>query len=60
MTILQQLTDEQVEQLIADHWREIKGLLREQERRRGNKVPQPDGKPLDNRRRDGRASGPSI
>lgn len=42
-TILQSLSDADIDKLIADHWREIKGLIKEMERRREQRVSNPDG-----------------
>jgi hypothetical protein len=40
--ILRGLTDDQIDQLVADHWREIKGLLQEMKRRRKKIVSNTD------------------
>lgn len=45
------LDDHIIDQLIADHWRELKGLLKEKQRR--NELSYPNKEPLDNRHRDG-------
>jgi hypothetical protein len=52
-SLLEQLTDEQINQLITDHWREIRGLLREKKRRI---VFNTDQEPLDTGHRDGWAA----
>ena len=33
-TLIRGLSDEVIEKLIEDHWREIKGLMKEQKRRK--------------------------
>jgi hypothetical protein len=52
--MLEVLTDEQINQLISDHWREIRGLLREKKRRQI--VPNTDEEPLDTGHGDGWAA----
>jgi hypothetical protein len=52
--MLDHLSDEQINLLIADHWREIRGLLREKKRRQI--VPNTNEEPLDSGHRDGRAA----
>lgn len=47
------LSNEEIDRLIADHWREIKGLIRELRRRKT--VLNADREPLDSGRGDGRA-----
>jgi hypothetical protein len=51
--MLDDLSSEQIEQLITDHWRELKGLLKELKRRR---VSQTNNEPLDSGYRDGRVA----
>jgi hypothetical protein len=51
--VIEALTDEQINQLIGDHWREIKGLLREKKRRL-QAVSDTNGVSLADRRGDGR------
>jgi hypothetical protein len=54
--VLEKLTDDQIDKLVADHWREIKGLLEEMKKRRKQRkiVLNTDEKSLGVRHRDGR------
>lgn len=54
--MLEELTDDQIKQLIVEHWREIVGLGKEIERRR-HTVPDTNETALGAGHRDGRASG---
>lgn len=54
--MLESLSDDQIKQLIVEHWREIVGLGKEIERRR-HTVPDTDQRHMGDRHRDGRASG---
>jgi hypothetical protein len=36
--MLEDLSDEQIKQLVADHWREIVGLSKELQRRRNKQI----------------------
>jgi hypothetical protein len=51
---VEQLSSDQIDKLIADHWREIKGLIREI-RRRKQVVSNTNTTALDTGRGDGRA-----
>ena len=52
--MLEDLSDEQIKQLVADHWREIVGLAKELQRRKN--VSNTDEEPLDTGHRDGWAA----
>jgi hypothetical protein len=52
--VLEKLPDDQIDKLVSDHWREIKGLLNEMRKRRRENLSNTDGKPLGARSRDGR------
>jgi hypothetical protein len=52
--MIKSLSDETLDQLLEDHWREIKGILKEQKRRRI--VSNTNKEPLDSGHRDGRSS----
>lgn len=47
-----QLSDEEIDTLITDHWREIRGLLREKKRRLQD-LPDTNEEPLATGYRDG-------
>lgn len=51
--MLEELTNEQLEKLVADHWREIKGLLKEIKRRH---VLNTNPEALDSGHRNGRTA----
>jgi hypothetical protein len=52
---LEKLSEGDIDKLIADHWREIKGLIQEL-RRRKKTVLNTDNEPLDTGLRDGRTT----